>query len=83
MASMPSLDGIAMLHCGVYLSNLQSWHPVKISILSLDNMPRALAARDTCGLTKLVADAEPDRFLEGCDRSPTRIRQCSYPGTDA
>ena len=40
-------------------------HDVKISVLSLDNVPRALVARDTRGLIKLVADAKTDRLLGG------------------
>ncbi|WP_157018059.1 mercury(II) reductase [Mesorhizobium xinjiangense] len=38
---------------------------VKTSTLPLDSVPRALAARDTRGLVKLVADAKSDRLL-GC-----------------
>tara|TARA_R110000787_G_scaffold72887_1_gene162502 strand:+ start:2501 stop:3922 length:1422 start_codon:yes stop_codon:yes gene_type:complete len=38
---------------------------VKTSLISLDNVPRALAARDTRGLIKLVVDAETDRLLGG------------------
>jgi len=37
----------------------------KTSIVSLDQVSRALAARDTRGLIKLVADAETDRLLGG------------------
>lgn len=40
-------------------------HQVKTSILPLDQVPRALAARDTRGLIKLVADAQTDRLLGG------------------
>ncbi|NRA87480.1 MAG: mercury(II) reductase [Rhizobiales bacterium] len=36
---------------------------VKTSILSLDNVPRALAARDTRGLFKLIADAKTKKLL--------------------
>ncbi|MHA1566961.1 MAG: mercury(II) reductase, partial [Alphaproteobacteria bacterium] len=36
---------------------------VKISVLSLDNVPRALAARDTRGLIKLVADGETGKLV--------------------
>jgi mercuric reductase len=32
-------------------------------VLTLDNVPRALAARDTRGLIKLVADAETKKLL--------------------
>lgn len=41
----------------------QAHHEVKTRILTLDNVPRALAARDTRGLNKLVADAQTDRLL--------------------
>lgn len=43
---------------------------IKTSTLSLDNLPRALAARDTRGLIKLVADAETDRLLGGVVMAP-------------
>lgn len=38
-------------------------HEVKASVLPLDYVPRAIAARDTRGLIKLVADADTDRLL--------------------
>ena len=38
---------------------------VKTSIVPLDQVPRALAARDTRGLIKLVADRKSDRLLGG------------------
>src|SRR3546814_16094426 len=37
----------------------------KTSIVALDQVPRALAARDTRGLIKLVADKTSDRLLGG------------------
>lgn len=40
-------------------------HSVKTSVLPLSAVPRALAARDTRGLIKLVADTESDRLLGG------------------
>ena len=43
----------------------QAGFDVKISIVPLDQVPRALAARDTRGLIKRVADAETDRLLGG------------------
>jgi len=53
-------------------------HEVKTSLITLDNVPRALAARDTRGVIKLVADAKTDRLLggviaapEGCDSAQT------------
>ncbi|MEE8252378.1 MAG: FAD-dependent oxidoreductase, partial [Hyphomicrobium sp.] len=36
---------------------------VKTSVLSLDNVPRALAARDTRGLIKLVADRTTNKLI--------------------
>ena len=36
---------------------------MKTSVLPLDAVPRALAARDTRGLIKLVADQATDRLL--------------------
>ncbi|MBM1170108.1 mercury(II) reductase [Microvirga arabica] len=38
-------------------------HDVRTSVLSLDNVPRALAARDTRGLIKLVADRGSRKLL--------------------
>ena len=58
---------------GVGLSEdeaLAAGHEVKTSVLSLDNVPRALAARDTRGLIKLVADARTDRLLGGVIAAP-------------
>ncbi|MEQ1613001.1 MAG: mercury(II) reductase [Hyphomicrobiaceae bacterium] len=40
-----------------------SGHHIATSIISLDNVPRALAARDTRGLIKLVADAKTRKLL--------------------
>jgi mercuric reductase len=53
---------------GVGLSEAQAQgagFDVKTSVIGLDNVPRALAARDTRGLIKLVADAKTDRLLGG------------------
>ena len=53
---------------GVGLTEAQAraaGHDVKTSVLTLDNVPRALAARDTRGLIKLVADRATDRLLGG------------------
>ncbi len=38
-------------------------YEVKTSILGLDNVPRALAARDTRGIIKLVADSKTSKLL--------------------
>lgn len=53
---------------GVGLTETQAaaaGHEVKTSVVPLDQVPRALAARDTRGLIKLVADARNDRLLGG------------------
>lgn len=53
---------------GVGLSEQQArdaGFDVKTSIVPLDQVPRALAARDTRGLIKLVADKRTDRLLGG------------------
>lgn len=38
-------------------------YTIKVSSLAMTHVPRALAARDTRGLIKLVADADSDRLL--------------------
>jgi len=38
-------------------------YSVKTSVITLDHVPRYLAARDTRGLIKLIADKETDRLL--------------------
>ncbi|GAW37199.1 mercuric reductase [Roseovarius sp. A-2] len=53
---------------GVGLSEQQAREAgfdVKTSVVPLDQVPRALAARDTRGLIKLVADKTTDRLLGG------------------
>ena len=45
-------------------------HDVKTSIVPLDQVPRALAARDVRGLVELVADASTDRLLGGQTLAP-------------
>jgi len=58
---------------GVGLTEAQArstGHKVKTSVLPLDQVPRALAARDTRGLIKLVADADDDRLLGGQIMAP-------------
>ncbi|WP_245594973.1 mercury(II) reductase [Gemmobacter nectariphilus] len=58
---------------GVGLTEAQAraaGHDVKTSVLTLDNVPRALAARDTRGLIKLVADRATDRLLGGVIMAP-------------
>lgn len=58
----------------------ESGHVVKTSVLPLEHVPRALAARDTRGLIKLVADAKTSRLLgahilapEGADGIQTAV----------
>jgi mercuric reductase len=41
----------------------ESGYKVKTAVLGLENVPRALAARDTRGLIKLVAEEDTGRFL--------------------
>lgn len=43
---------------------------IKTSLLPLDQVPRALAARDTRGLIKLVADKTTDRLIGGQIMAP-------------
>ena len=49
---------------------LAAGYEVKTSVLGLQNVPRALAARDTRGVIKLVADAKTDRLLGGVVAAP-------------
>ncbi|MBU2583130.1 MAG: mercury(II) reductase [Alphaproteobacteria bacterium] len=60
-------------------------HAVATSVLSLDNVPRALAARDTRGLIKLVADADSRKLLgahilapEGADSIQTAVMAIKF-----
>lgn len=58
---------------GVGLTEAQAvaaGYEVKTSVLALDYLPRALAARDTRGVIKLVADARTDRLLGGVIGAP-------------
>jgi len=58
---------------GVGLSEAEAkaaGHDVKTSVITLDNVPRAAAARDTRGVIKLVADAQTDRLLGGQIAAP-------------
>lgn len=55
-------------------------HDVRISTIALDQVPRAIAARDTRGLIKLVAEARSGRLLgahilapEGADSIQTAV----------
>ncbi|WP_104016889.1 mercury(II) reductase [Roseovarius nitratireducens] len=58
---------------GVGLSEAEAkaaGHEVKTSVVTLDNVPRAAAARDIRGVIKLVADAKTDRLLGGQIAAP-------------
>lgn len=57
----PQVAGVGLSEAGAKAVGLS----VKTSILPLDQLPRALAARDARGLIKLVADARTDRLLGG------------------
>jgi len=57
----PQVAGIGLTEAAAKTAGFET----KTSVLSLDNVPRALAARDTRGLIKLVADAKTDRLLGG------------------
>jgi mercury(II) reductase len=55
-------------------------HDIRVSAIGLDQVPRALAARDTRGLIKLVADARSGKLLgahvlasEGADTIQTAV----------
>ena len=43
---------------------------IKVSLLAINQVPRALAARDTRGLIKLIADKTTDRLLGGQIMAP-------------
>ncbi len=62
----PQVAGVGLTEAAA----LAAGHQVKISVLSLDYVPRALAARDPRGLIKLVADARTDRLLGGVIAAP-------------
>jgi mercuric reductase len=72
----PQVAGVGLSETAARAAGLQT----KTSVVTLDHVPRALAARDTRGLIKLVADAETDRLLgtqilapEGADSIQTAV----------
>ena len=72
----PQIAGVGLSEAAAKASGFDT----KISILPLDQLPRALAARDTRGLIKLVADVKTDRLLgaqimapEGSDSIQTAV----------
>ncbi len=72
----PQVAGVGLNEAAAKASGYET----KTSIVPLDQVPRALAARDTRGLIKLVADARTDRLLgaqilapEGADSIQTMV----------
>jgi len=57
----PQVAGVGMTETEARTKGIAT----KTSLVPLDQVPRALAARDTRGLIKLVADAQTDRLLGG------------------
>ncbi|MGF1624004.1 MAG: mercury(II) reductase [Alphaproteobacteria bacterium] len=57
----PQVAGVGLTEAAARIEGLET----KTSVVPLDQVPRALAARDTRGLIKLVADAKTDRLLGG------------------
>ena len=55
----PQVAGVGLTEAGARQQGIS----VKTALLPLAHVPRAVAARDTRGLIKLVADAETDRLL--------------------
>ncbi|MBB5518363.1 mercury(II) reductase [Amphiplicatus metriothermophilus] len=82
----PQVSGVGLSEAAAKAAG----HDVKISVLPLGQVPRALAARDTRGLIKLVADAKTDRLLgaqilapEGADSIQTAALALKYNMTAA
>ncbi|GGH41875.1 mercuric reductase [Cribrihabitans marinus] len=72
-AAMPWVAFTDPQVAGVGLSEAEAktaGYEVKTSVITLDNVPRAAAARDTRGAIKLVADAKTDRLLGGQIAAP-------------
>ena len=72
----PQVAGVGLTEAAARTAGFET----KTSIVSLDQVPRALAARDTRGLIKLVADRKTDRLLgtqilapEGADSIQTMV----------
>ena len=72
----PQVAGVGLTEAAAKAEGLN----VRTSILPLDYVPRALAARDTRGLIKLVADADGNRLIgaqilapEGADSIQTAV----------
>lgn len=72
----PQVAGVGLSEVAAKAAGFQT----KTSVVPLDQVPRALAARDTRGLIKLIADAKIDRLLgaqilapEGADSIQTMV----------
>jgi mercuric reductase len=72
----PQVAGVGLSQAAAFAAGIET----KTSIVPLDQVPRALAARDTRGLIKLVADASSDQLLgaqilapEGADSIQTMV----------
>jgi len=72
----PQVAGVGLTEAAARSAGYET----KTSVLPLDQLPRALAARDTRGLIKLVADDKTDRLLgaqiiapEGADSIQTAV----------
>ena len=80
----PQVAGVGLTEAAAKVAGYET----KTSIVPLDQVPRALAARDTRGLIKLVADADTDRLLgaqilapEGSDSIQTMVVALKYDMT--
>ncbi len=62
----PQVAGVGLSEAGA----IEAGFDVKTSLVPLDQVPRALAARDTRGLIKLVADRATDKLLGGTIIAP-------------
>jgi mercuric reductase len=65
-AAIPSVTFTDPQVAGVGLTEAEAkskGYDVKTGLLTLDNVPRFIAARDTRGLIKLVADSKTDKIL--------------------
>ena len=72
----PQVAGVGLTEAAAKTAGFET----KTSVVTLDQVPRALAARDTRGLIKLVADRKTDRLLgaqilapEGADSIQTMV----------
>lgn len=57
----PQVAGVGLTEAQAHEQGIE----VRTSVLTLDNVPRALAARDTRGLIKLIADGKTEKLIGG------------------